>query len=269
MKQNYSDRYRSRYLSLCCRRHSVLGNEEIYRSEAAPKDGIYIHIYSLAFENFTRHSEKSLRMSWSTPVNWQNHALLTPRPLLKNGKLDSESWESRPSGLDLAAKPLLFPLRLFRNENMRFCTRPWVILLKAAPLTKTVCKRFPPGPMAPRVRSPCLTPPLSHSSPTLFKSGDQLRLPGLAGHLRTALCYDRWSGRGLTVQTQTTDQMLQCRTSGPPFLSGFFQVTGIQFDLWPWSESCDGQTEVILPDLWFNQSPLLWFRYVRCTFTFS
>lgn len=211
MKQNYSDPYESRYLS-----PSVFGNEGIYRSEDAPKDGIYIHIYSLAFENFTRHSEKSLEMSRSTPVNRQNHALWTPRP--RNEKLDSESWECRASGLDLAANPLLFPLRLFHNKNMRFCTRPWVILLKAAPLTKTVCKRFPPGPKAPRVRSTCLTPPLSPSSPTPFKSGDQLGLPGLAGHLRTALCYDRRSGRGLTVQTQTTDQMLQCRTSGPPFL---------------------------------------------------
>ncbi len=40
-------------------------------------------------------------------------------------------------------------------------------------------------------------------------------------------------------------------------LSGLFDVAGLQSDLWPCSESCDGQTQVMLTDLWFNQSPLL------------
>lgn len=52
----------------------------------------------------------------------------------------------------------------------------------------------------------------------LRESGDQLRLPGLAGHQGAALCDDRRAWRRLAIQTQATDHVLQCRPSGLPFL---------------------------------------------------
>lgn len=85
--------------------------------------------------------------------------------------------------------------------------------------TKTACRHVPLGPKAQQASATLQNSfPLALLHPAVSKSGDQLRLPGLAGHLGAALCDNRRACWGLTVQTQTADQVLQCRSSGLPSL---------------------------------------------------
>lgn len=59
-----------------------------------------------------------------------------------------------------------------------------------------------------------------HPSPTWPNraSVDDLRLPGLSGHLGATLSNDRGSGGCLAVQTQAADRVLQGHSFGPPLL---------------------------------------------------
>lgn len=64
------------------------------------------------------------------------------------------------------------------------------------------------------------TPFLPLPLPVSYGSGDNLWLPGLAGHLGATLRDDRRTSRGLAVQTEAADHVLQSRAFGFPLLQG-------------------------------------------------
>lgn len=60
--------------------------------------------------------------------------------------------------------------------------------------------------------------PPTPSSPIHCGSGDNLWLPGLAGHLGATLHDGQGACRGLTVQAEATDHVLQSCAFGLPLL---------------------------------------------------
>lgn len=60
-------------------------------------------------------------------------------------------------------------------------------------------------------------------------SGDNLWLPGLAGHLGVTLSDDRRAHRGLTVQAEATDHVLQSCAFRFPLLQREREKDGIHF----------------------------------------
>lgn len=74
-----------------------------------------------------------------------------------------------------------------------------------------------PGPeSAPLSSSLLSSPPLPPS--VGGGSGDDLWLPGLAGHLGATLCDDWGAGRGVAVQTEAAHRVLQGRAFRLPLL---------------------------------------------------
>lgn len=89
---------------------------------------------------------------------------------------------------------------------------------------QTVCRCDPPSPSVGQVQNLLLSSPPSPSpsSPVYSGSGDNLWLPGLAGHLGATLCDDWRACRGLTVQAEATHHVLQSCAFWLPLLSGLF-----------------------------------------------
>lgn len=78
-----------------------------------------------------------------------------------------------------------------------------------------MCRRDPHESLC---RSGPESAPPSASSPSRRGSGDNLWLPGLAGHLGATLRDDRRARWGLAVQAQAADHVLQSRAFRLPLL---------------------------------------------------
>lgn len=101
---------------------------------------------------------------------------------------------------------------------------------------QTVCRCDPPPLPHPqslsagRVQILLLSLPPSPSSPPVrCGSGDDLWLPGLAGHLGATLRDDQRARRGLTVQAEAADHVLQSRAFRLPLLQRESERKGNNF----------------------------------------
>ena len=82
-------------------------------------------------------------------------------------------------------------------------------------------------------------------------SGDNLRLPGLAGHLGATLHDDQRARRGLTVQAEAADHVLQSRAFGLPLLQKKPKDGQMNLCQLVWQKSTDAL-------LWFVFSDCRW-----------
>lgn len=99
-----------------------------------------------------------------------------------------------------------------------------------------MCRCDPP-PLTPPPESFCrpgpdpapLSSSLSLVPPVRCGSGDDLWLPGLAGHLGATLRDDQRARRGLTVQAEAADHVLQSRAFRLPLLQRESERKGNNF----------------------------------------
>lgn len=75
----------------------------------------------------------------------------------------------------------------------------------------------------------CSFPPSPFPRQLLHGSGDDLWLPGLAGHLGATLYDDRRTSRGLAIQAEAADHVLQSCAFGLPFLQRKNKMEKYQF----------------------------------------
>lgn len=167
-------------------------------------------------------------MSQRTPVNWQKTMLCELHGhVWKNDYIwenqNTGQWKlwAQPFRLGFGRQNVAFPspaiprwiyeVRCFGHGHVGFVWEQHLQLKQCANVFLWLLQHLELSNLTKLLPSPRLPCELS-------KSGDQLRLPGLAGHLGAALCDDWWAWRGLAIQTQAADHMLQCRPSGLPFL---------------------------------------------------